>query len=89
MGKAVHMYKGHNDAVRCMSITQDGHVYSGSFDHSVRRWDIDAVAKKIQQEEIIRKQMEEEKAKEAAEKKAAKKGGKKSGKKKKGGKKKK
>lgn len=72
-GRAVHVYRGHLDAVHCLSISQDGGVFTGSFDHSVRKWDFDAVVQRVAQEEKIRANLEEEKAKEAAEKKAAKK----------------
>lgn len=95
-GKVMHTFFGHSDTVRCLSITTDGSLYTGSFDHSVRRWDMDAVINKFKHEEEIRKQAEEQKKAEADAKKSLKKkktGGKKkkkaSGEKKKSSKKKK
>ncbi len=56
-GKVIHIYSGHQDAVRCLSITEEGDVYSGSFDHSVRRWDMNGVMKLIEDEQKLNQQI--------------------------------
>jgi hypothetical protein len=56
-GKVVHIYSGHQDAVRCMSISEEGDVYTGSFDHSVRRWDMNGVMKLIDEENKLNEQI--------------------------------
>jgi len=85
MKGVVHAYGGHTDAIRSICLTPDSGLFTGSFDHLVREWDLVSVNQRIEskramQAQILAEQEEEERRK--AEARAAKK-------KKKGGKKKK
>lgn len=42
-GKEVGRLLGHTDWVSCLHIDADGSLYSGSWDRSIRKWDISAL----------------------------------------------
>jgi WD40 repeat protein len=72
-GRIVHVYKGHGDSVRCISMREDGIVFTGSYDHSVRCWNVPEVINYDAAMEEERKRLEEER-KQMEENKKKKKG---------------
>lgn len=59
-GRIVHVYKGHGDSIRSICKREDGIVFTGSYDHSVRCWNVPEVIGYDMAMEEERKRIEEE-----------------------------
>jgi WD40 repeat protein len=70
-----HVFRGHKDAVRCLAISEGGVMFSGSFDRTVRSWNLQGVRNYINMLEDARKERERSDMKEHVDR-----GGKKKGK---------
>ena len=45
-------FEGHEDGVTCLEFA-NGTLYSGSFDHSIRSWDLVEMYKRIQERQFM------------------------------------
>ena len=53
--KDVEEFIGHKDGVTCLEFS-DKMLYSGSFDHSIRSWDLQEMSKRIVDRNIMLKE---------------------------------
>eukprot|EP00759_Apiculatamorpha_spiralis_P057153 PhF_6_TR8469/c0_g1_i3/m.13233 len=52
-GRLEHSYQGHTKGISSMKITKDGHLFTGSFDGTVRMWDNQGVVHRLQQKALL------------------------------------
>ena len=51
-----YVFRGHNKAVSCVQLTRAGQLFSGSYDSSVRIWDVDSARSAVQAWQTTEKQ---------------------------------
>jgi len=68
-GGLEHSYHGHSKGITCMKITKDGHLFTGSYDGTVRHWDNLGVIYRLTTNALFIEQQKNEKKKKEKKKK--------------------